>query len=391
MAQLNKSDPLKLAIDGGPPAITQPPPAWPIADAAIHHAIARALDDSSWGTYHGPWLDQLEAQLRRTFDVSHVTCCSSGTVAVELALRGVGVKENDEVILAGYDFPGNFRAIEAIGAIPVLTDVVADGWVMDFEAIETAVSDKTVAVLVSHLHGQIADIPALRQRMEELGRGQIQIVEDVCQTPGGAIGGQPLGSFGDASTLSFGGSKLLSAGRGGAVLTNDAKIAQRIKIANDRGNEAYPLSQLQAIVLGPQIDQLESMNAQRNRNAHRLLQSIEPMTTLSGMSQQVTGKTVTPAFFKLPVILKRGRWARERWLYAAQTEGLPVGSGFRGFTKRSSRRCRKTSTLENCRIAAEQTVLLHHPILRSDDQTIEQIEQALRKLEITISSETENE
>lgn len=386
---MNKSDPLKLAADGGQPAITQPPPAWPIANAAIRDAIERALADSTWGTYHGPWLDKLEDQLRQTFDVSHVACCSSGTVAVELALRGVGVKQNDEVILAGYDFPGNFRAIEAIGAMPVLVDVVAEGWVMDFEAIESALSDKTVAVLVSHLHGQLADIPALRKRLENLGRGDVQIVEDVCQTPGGTLGDRPLGSFGHVSALSFGGSKLLSAGRGGAVLTNDSRIAQRIKIANDRGNEAYPLSQLQAVVLGPQVEQLDLMNAQRNRNADRLLKFVEPMTTLSGMTQQVTEKNITPAFFKVPFILKPEQWSRERWLHAAQAEGLPVGSGFRGFLNRSSRRCRKARPLENCKIAAEQTVLLHHPVLRSDDHTIGQIEQALQKLETAISSETE--
>ena len=281
MAQLNESDQLKLAVDGGTPAITQTPPAWPIANEEIRTAIDRALADHTWGVYHGPWLDELNQQLGKYFTRDHVTCCSSGTVAVELALRGVGTKAGDEVILAGYDFPGNFRAIEAVGAMPVLVDVIAGGWIMDFDTIEDSLSEKTTAILVSHLHGQIADIPVLRQRLEQLGRGDIQIIEDVCQAPGGRLRGQSLGTFGDVSVLSFGGSKLLSAGRGGAVLTNDPRIAQRIKIANDRGNEAYPLSQLQAIVLTPQIKTLDDVNARRNRNAHRLLEFTQPMATLS--------------------------------------------------------------------------------------------------------------
>jgi len=375
---------LKLAIDGGTPAITQTPPPWPVANEEIRAAIDQALADHTWGTYHGPWLEELDQQLRQSFDRTHVHCCSSGTVAVELALRGVGVKAGDEVILAGYDFPGNFRAIEAVGAMPVLVDVVADGWVMDFDSIEASLSKQTTAVLVSHLHGQIADIPLLRKTLEEVGRGDIQIVEDVCQAPGGRLDDQPLGTFGGVAALGFGGSKLLSAGRGGAVLTNDSRIAQRVKIANDRGNEAYPLSQLQAIVLKPQIETLDVMNSKRNQNVIRLLESVQSLASLSSLDPHAVTDDMTPAFFKVPFAINDGPWSRDRWLKAADAEGLPVGSGFRGFLNRSARRCRKAGTLENCKKAIEQTVLLHHPIFLSDGDTVDQIELAFRKLDSAI-------
>lgn len=384
MAQLKESDLLNLAVNGGTPAISQPPPAWPTASKEIRAAIDQALNDHTWGAYHGPWLDELNQQLGQFFGCTHVVCCSSGTIGVELALRGLGIKPNDEVILAGYDFPGNFRAIEAVGATPVLVDVVTGGWIMGFDSIEDSLSKQTTAILVSHLHGQIADIPVLRQRLEELGRGDVQIVEDVCQSPGGRLANQPLGTFGDVSVLSFGGSKLLSAGRGGAVLTNDSRIAQRVKISNDRGNEAYPLSQLQAMVLTPQLKALDATNAKRNRNALRLLDSIQPMPTVSSLTPATFSDETSPAFFKVPFLLNSDPWLRDQWIHAAQAEGLPIGSGFRGFLNRSERRCRKVGSLQNCKTAIEQTVLLHHPILLSNDDTIDQIELAFRKLDTAI-------
>src|SRR5688572_14356506 len=86
---------------------------WPVRDEAVRDALVRAWADGSWGRYHGPHCEQLRGELSALHHVEHVTLCSSGTVAVELALRGLKVGADDEVILAGYDFPGNFRAIEA--------------------------------------------------------------------------------------------------------------------------------------------------------------------------------------------------------------------------------------------------------------------------------------
>ncbi len=376
----------QLAINGGRPVVTQPPPAWPATTDAIRTAINTAFTDNSWGCYHGPWQPALAAQITTVFATEHVHFCSSGTIAVELALRGVGVKAGDEVILAGYDFPGNFRAIEAIAALPVLVDVVAGGWVIDPAQVVQAATAKTTAVIVSHLHGQIADIPALREQLLSAGLKRVAIVEDVCQTPGGKLADQPLGSLGDAATLSFGGSKLLSAGRGGAVLTSDKAIAQRVKIANERGNEAYPLSELQAIVLGPQLETLFDLNRQRNRNVEALNEQLTSLKTLKPMSQTISHATYEPAFFKLPFLFQdTPQWSRDRWLATAEAEGVPVGAGFRGFANRSARRCRKLNDLPNSLAASNSTVLIHHPILIENRHAMNEIAAAFTKIELAMS------
>lgn len=372
-----------LAINGGQPVLDLGPIPWPVTTTPIREAIETALHENSWGQYEGRWTEALSEKLMAEFDSPHTMLCSSGTIAVELGLRGVGVRSGDEVILAGYDFPGNFRAIEAIGATPVLIDVVENGWVLDANQLESAISDRTAAVIVSHLHGQTADINSIRTILEthlaDTDR-RIYLLEDACQTPGGQLSGRPLGSFGDVTALSFGGSKLLSAGRGGALLTHDDGILQRAKIYAHRGNDAFPLSQLQSAVLVPQLDALPEMTRCRNEQAQWLIDQTRSIETLSGL-QQIVPETL-PAFFKLPWLLKDdpSGWTRTDFTRALQSEGLPIGEGFRGFLRRSPRRCRKIGTLANCRIAAQQTIILHHPILLKDQSTMEAIVEAFKKV-----------
>ncbi len=329
----------------------------------------QALADGSWGKYDSKWTEQLIERLKDQYHVEHVLPCSSGTIAVELGLRGLEINPDSEVIMAGYDFPGNFRAIEAVQAFPVLADVVKGGWVLDPHEVKAAISPTTAAVIVSHLHGQIAPIQELRQLLEPSG---IPILEDVCQMPGGKIESRPLGSFGEVAALSFGGSKLLSAGRGGALLTNSAEIFQRAKIYNSRGNEAFPLSQLQAAVLGPQLDRIDSLNQQRHERALQIIDKTNDNPILHTLSQVIESESCLPAYYKLPWLFEdiKSGWPRGDFVNAIKAEGVAIDVGFRGFTRRSNRRCRQVGALLHSRIASQQTVILHHPtLLQSEDYT----------------------
>ena len=134
-----------LKIAGGAAAFPNGPPSWPVASAEVTASVNAALTSGQWGMYDGELLEQTHTRLQEMWGLGHSLLCSSGTIAVELALRGCGVKAGDEVILAGYDFPGNFRAIEAIGAVPVLVDVLQDGWTMDPAEVALAISSLTRA------------------------------------------------------------------------------------------------------------------------------------------------------------------------------------------------------------------------------------------------------
>ncbi|MEX0794739.1 MAG: aminotransferase class V-fold PLP-dependent enzyme, partial [Pirellulaceae bacterium] len=226
---------------------------WPPADADVEEALQETYRNGTWGHYHGPRGQELEACLAEFYQVDHALTCSSGTVAVTIALRGLHLPAESEVLLAAYDFPGNFRAIQEAGLRPVLVDIDPETWCLDLAQIEAACSSRTAAMIVSHLHGGLAPMP---QIMDLAARQGLLVVEDACQAPGALIGKRRVASWGDVGVVSFGGSKLLTAGRGGAVLTSRGDVMQRAKIYCERGNHAFPLSELQATVLLPQLKKL---------------------------------------------------------------------------------------------------------------------------------------
>ena len=365
----------RLAIDGGEPAFSISPP-WPVPDVEVEAALQRAFADGSWGKYDGPHLERLIRNIGEMHQLPFVLPCCSGTFAVELALRGLRVEPGAEVILAGYDFPGNFRAIEAVGAVPVLVDLTASNWCLDVDLIESAISTQTRAIIVSHLHGGMVDMQKLRTLADHHG---IPVVEDACQASGAMIQGRTAGAWGDVGVLSFGGSKLLTAGRGGAIMTNREDIWQRAKIFSERGNQAFPLSELQAVVLLPQLPKLAERNIQRGTSVKKLLAELEKFAALRPVSANPAS---TPSYYKVAwrfVPDACADWSRERFLTAMQTEGVAIDVGFRGFVQRGNR-CRRAGTLSNSKEAADSTVLLHHPILLESDENIRRLADAFRKV-----------
>jgi perosamine synthetase len=344
---------------------------WPLADEAVRAALESCFAEGSWGRYHGPHGDRLREELAKMHDVEHVRLCSSGTVAVELALRGLKVAAGDEVILAGYDFSGNFRAIEAVGARPVLVDIEPGTWCLDPAQLPAAVGPKTRAIVVSHLHGGMADMPQIMKFAAEHGLG---VVEDACQSPGATVDGRVAGTWGDIGVLSFGGSKLLTAGRGGALLTRHADVHQRIKVYAERGNDALPLSELQAAVLVSQLARLEERNRLRRANVDRILSATAKFGVLLPLKNR---PDVQPSYYKLAWLFggeqAEPTLSRDAFLAAAQAHRIPLDAGFRGFALRSSRRCRVAGNLIHSAAAAKQTIVLHHPVLLTQHDELDQM------------------
>lgn len=348
---------------------------WPIPDEEVRAALEAAYHDGSWGRYHGPHGVGLVEDLRTQFACEHALLCSSGTIGVELALRGCGVAAGDEVVLAGYDFPGNFRAVEAVGARPVLVDVDPASWCLDAAALAEVQRERVKAVIVSHLHGGLAEMPKIMQLARKCGWA---VVEDACQQPGAQLEGRPVGSWGDVGVLSFGGSKLLTAGRGGAVLTSNAKIHQRVKVFAERGNWAFPLSELQAAVLRPQVAKLGGRNRKRRESVATILDATAGLG--EWLRPVACPANAEPAYYKLAWSLipaESESTLRDTLIAKLQAAGVPIDVGFRGFTRRSARRCEKIGTLECSERLSQSTLLLHHPVLLEEKKTAQQVGQVL--------------
>jgi perosamine synthetase len=369
------------AILGGTPLRPEGPPVWPGDWPEVTDALNACLSDGSWGKYHGPNCEALTEQLNTFHKVTETILCASGTVAVELALRGVRVEPGDEVILAAYDFKANFQNVLAIGATPVLVDIDPASWQLDVSQIEAAISDKTKAIIVSHLHGGWVPMTAV---MELADRHDISVVEDACQATGAILDGHRAGTAGHVGVLSFGGSKLLTSGRGGAVMTNRPDIAQRIRLFTQRGNEAYPLSEMQAAVLRPQLERLDERNSGRWHSVRRLSKELKQLTSTQGdaiLRPLVDACPLRdedcPAFFKVGIQFDPTHstgLSRDKFSEAMRAENVALDPGFRSLHRiHSKRRFRAVGDLPNSNLCDEHVLVLHHPVLLKGEKSVQQI------------------
>lgn len=371
---------------------------------AVRNALERAAIEGAWQTYEGPNLRLLRSVLSKAVNQEHVRLCCSGTFAVELAVRSLHLPSDAEVILAGYDFPGNFRAIQDAGASVVLCDVAENDWVPHVAQLEKALGPSTKAVVVSHLHGSLAPMADICRWARERG---LFVVEDACQVHGAIVDGRPAGAWGDLGLFSFGGSKLIASGRGGAVVTNDARFAQRMTVFCERGNDSYALSELQAAVLVPQYEFLAKDHLLRLQAARDLIRGL---TKHSWLSVVPMAENMQPAYYKVGIMLRDSllqstpvqalvqdqssgatspiALAREYVLQKLERLQIHCGAGFHGFMRRSSNRCRKVDALDNSRLAADATIVIHHSHLldpQTGESTIDRVLAAFDTLNLETS------
>lgn len=367
-----------LALLGGPAVRPQGPPDWPIPDKDVFRAIRSACLDGSWGKYHGGHVERLEERLAQYHGLAHALTCASGTFAIELALRSLKVGPGDEVILSAYDYPGNFLSVHAIGARPVLVDLDPNNWNLAPERLESAFGPETRAVIVSHLHGGM--VP-MREVMGIAQARGLQVVEDAAQAPGAMIQGRKAGAWGDVGVLSFGGSKLLCAGRGGAIVTSRADVHQRARTWVNRGNHVCPLSELQAAALLPQLDKLDERNALRARNVLALSEMLHGVPGMRPFVHRCLDSEA--AFYKLGFRFDGDLFglSRERFTAAVRAEGIALDEGFPALHKgRSPSRYRQCGELTEASRAHEGVVVLHHPVLLGTPSEIEEVALAVRKV-----------
>jgi dTDP-4-amino-4,6-dideoxygalactose transaminase len=183
-------------------------------------------------------LSRLEHELAERVGRSHCIATGSGTMALTMALEVLGLAPGSEVIVPSVCCPSVPFAVAYASLVPVFCDISAADYVLDVAGVEAVLSDRTRAIVGVHLFGN----PAPVDELEAYARSRsLALIEDVAQTFGGRFRGEPLGRFGTMSITSFGRAKILSAGGGGAVFTDDAGVAaalQEARRAYDSGGSA---------------------------------------------------------------------------------------------------------------------------------------------------------
>ncbi len=376
---MNSADDSLPALLGGPPVRPQGPPDWPPPDDDVLRSLQDAYADGSWGKYAGAYVARLEERLAEYHGVGYALACGSGTFAVELALRALKVGPGDEVILSAYDYPGNFLDVHAVGATPVLVDLDPASWQVSLDRLPEAVAPATKVVIASHLHGGMVPMARLMAFAEQRG---LRVIEDAAQCPGAWVDGRRAGTWGDVSILSFGGSKLLTAGRGGAILTPHAEVHQRARLFQTRGNVVCPLSELQAAALLPQIDKLDNRTLWRLANVARLSEGLRDVPGLRPFAID-RPDSIRPAYYKVGFQYDEAAFglSRQRFVAALRAEGIAFDEGFRALhAGRSPSRFRRGGDLSEADLAHRGVVVLHHPVLLGTATDVSEVAAAVRKI-----------
>ena len=246
----------------------------------------------------GPAIGLFEQAFAAACGVPHAVGCNSGTDALILALRGLGIGPGDEVITASFSFFATAEAISAVGATPVFVDVDEASYLIDLDQLEAAITPATKALLPVHLFGRPVDMDRVCAIASRHG---LKVIEDCAQATGAHWAGRPVGSWGDAGCFSFFPTKNLGgAGDGGAVTCQDPALAQTIKELAVHGMPRRylhtalgynsRLDSLQAAVLNVKLPHLGRWVERRRTIATRYRDQLAPLVLAQG--QTVGGLTI---------------------------------------------------------------------------------------------------
>jgi dTDP-3-amino-3,4,6-trideoxy-alpha-D-glucose transaminase len=283
--------------------------------APYHDRLSEALDRvARSGRYIlGPEVEAFEEEFARYLGVRHCIGVANGTDALTIALKALGVGPGDEVVMPSFTFYATAEAALVLGAEPAFCDIDPATFCVTRETVEAALTPRTKAIVPVHLFGNVAPVTELR----DLG---VPVVEDAAQAAGAALGGAKAGSLGDAATFSFFPSKNLPClGDGGAIVTDDAELAELMRLLRFHGSKDKTtftavgwnsrLDELQAAALRVLLPELDGWNERRR--------AVAAAYERLGLGEHV----------ELPREIDGGRHVYHLYVVRSGRE-LPVGRGY---------------------------------------------------------------
>lgn len=239
--------------------------------------------DTNWISSQGPFVKQFEVEFAEWLGVKHAVSCSSGTAALHLALKALGIGPGDKVLVPSFTFIATVNSVVYCGAEPVFCDVTRDDWCIDFDDACLKTDKKVKAMIPVHINGYTADTPT---------NGPLLIVEDACQALGSTWNDLKLGTLGQVGCFSFFPNKQLTTGEGGMAVTNDNELDTTMRMLRDHGRAAgekgyihkvvgfnYRMTNLQAAVGLVQLRRLDHEVARRkvlHENWRKALGNTQP-------------------------------------------------------------------------------------------------------------------
>jgi perosamine synthetase len=242
-----------------------------VTEKEVRYTVDAAAN--GWYASHNVYPNRFEKAFADYIGVTHATSLPSCTSALHLALAALGIGPGDEVIVPDATWIATSAPISYVGAVPVFADIDKESWCLDAAAFERAITTRTKAVIVVDLYGNMADMDAVAAVAKRHG---IAIIEDAAEAIGSEYRGRKAGSFGDVATFSFHGSKTLTTGEGGMLVTVRDDLFARVLRLRDHGREPgdrlfinqevaykYKMSALQAAFGLAQLERIEELVARK--------------------------------------------------------------------------------------------------------------------------------
>ncbi len=266
-----------LAILGGQPLRSRPYPSWPMWDESERENLIATLESGAWWSGDGDRAQRFADDFAAFQGARHGLPMTNGTHTLEAAFAALGVGAGDEVLVPAITFVASATAIMSVGAEPVIVDVDADTLCIDAAAAEAAITPRTKALVAVHCGGCVADLDALT---ELCARRSLHLVEDCAHAHGSSWRGRGVGSWGDFGSFSMQGGKLMTAGEGGVLLTNQPELENAAwefhNCGRERGKWFYHhrtagsnmrMTEWQGAVLQAQLARFPEQHRIRNANA----------------------------------------------------------------------------------------------------------------------------
>lgn len=281
----------QLALLGGTATKTKPFPEWPIYDDNERDALMAVLESRTWWRTPGTQTLEFEREFAAYHGAKHGIAITNGTHALEVALAALDVRAGDEVIVPDSTFVATASSVLFAGAMPVMVDICRDTECIDPELVEAAITPRTKGIIAVHMGGHPADLDRLKEIAK---KHNIFLLEDCAHAHGSEWRDQKVGTHGIGGTFSFQQSKLMTAGEGGLIITNDDEFEGKARSAHDCGRlpgewfyahfsygSNYRLSEWQGAMLRAQLGRLDEQTARRHKNSlllDELLGEIEGVT-----------------------------------------------------------------------------------------------------------------
>lgn len=338
----------KPAALGGTPVRKGKFPGWPVFDSLEENALREVLQSGNWFRGSGRKVAEFEEAYAKLTGAKHCIATANGTSALIASLGGLDIGPGDEVILPPYTFIATLNVILLNHALPIFVDSDPASFQIDARKIEAAITKETALIIPVHLGGNVADLDAI---MAVADRRKIPVVEDSCQAPLAEWRKRKTGTYGRTGCFSFQASKNLNSGEGGAVLTNDSELAEKIYAFHNNNrarrvsgyNFSYRgtrganlrLCEWQGAMLLAQMTRLEKQSQIREQNAQYLTQQLREIPGIlpAEMYPGCTRNAYHLYMFRFDAARFGGGLTRAQFLKALAAEGVQGSSGYTPLNK----------------------------------------------------------